>query len=135
MDKEIKETENEKTLADLIVESQMYKDKALVLAEMALRISQVLKYYADSKLPKTLFTIVDEETKEPYYKVVEVVNSNDPYKEHLIDMKLCDIKYDAQPAKDAYNEIFRIFDEIGVRMNDEYNVEDKEVEDTSNDEK
>ena len=135
-EKKVQEKSDKDKIADLIVENQVMRHKATILAELAYGLSNVLKYYAETRLTKPVFLAIEPNEGQAIYskakyKVVEVVDNAGPDKEFLVGMEIYDMKFDVQTADNAYNEIFRIFKELDIELVDdeaEEKVEEKAEE-------
>lgn len=120
---EVLEEKSEKAkIADLIIENQVLRHKATILAELLYTVSEVLKYYSDSRLSCPLYTIVDPNngamSGTPRYKITDVLEPG-PDKEFLLGKEIYDIKFDINTATKAYNEIFKIFKELDIEIKED----------------
>ena len=130
------QTENQKSdqekIADLIVENQILRHKACVLAELAIGASKVLDYYASSKLFLPVFTLIDHSMgdKQPLfseskYKIIEV-DSPGPDKEIMVGKEMYDLKIDTETAERASKQILDMFKELDITIEDKTEEEPEE---------
>ena len=129
----IKEMSDKEKIADLVLENQVLRHKATILAELALGASKVLDYYASSRLPYPVFTLVESINNgalftKTHYKIVEVVDGHGPDKQFFLDVAMHDLKMDIETAKRASRQILDTFQELGIIL-EEVEVEEESQED------
>ena len=131
---ENKEATDQEKIAQLIVDNQMLRHKAVVLAELALGASKVLDYYASSRLALPTFTLVDYSNDESplhskaKYKIVEVLDTPGPDKEIMVGKEMYDLRIDVQTAERASKQILEKFNELGIVINYETPEEQEVIE-------